>query len=137
MNASPAQRDFLTTLCEERELPTEGPQFEALCEDASASIDVLLSDVESAPITEEQETQIAGLLEVLGPRNDGQEWNIPSDRGRASAFIRKLEGWIKGKEYADRKERVRASLAGQGVGLREKVADVASQAPATEDDIPF
>lgn len=129
--ATNAQTEFAARLHEERELVFDAEAFGSLSvEDASATIDVLLSEVESGPITEEQVERIAELLAVVGDRNDGQEWQIPSDRGRAAAFQRSLEKWARGKAYGERKDAARAKLAAAGVA-------VASSPTETEDEIPF
>lgn len=137
--ATETQVTFAGTLHEERELEFDAEEFATLSvEDASAAIDVLLNEVESGPITDEQSARIAELLDVVGPRNDGQEWQIPSDRGRAGSFIRSLEKWARGKAYGERKDAFRASLAAKGVNVTPSATPVADAVAAVEtDDIPF
>lgn len=128
--ASPGQIEFASTLYEERGMTLPEDFASLSVEDASAEIDVLLSEVESEPVTPDQLSEITDLLAVLGPRNDGEDWNIPDNRGHASAFIRNLHRWVKGKQYADRKNAARERR-----GFAASVAAPVVVAP--EDDIPF
>jgi len=132
--ATQAQTEFYTRLCEEREIEPSADFASLDVADASAEIDVLLSQVESGPVTAEQLSEITDLLAVLGPRNDGQDWNIPENRGHAAAFIRNLQRWVKGKQYAERKEAAAERLAAQGVKVSAPVTVATSD---EADSIPF
>ena len=132
--ATQAQVEFAQRLYEEREIDFPEDFGSLSVSDASAEIDVLLSQVETGPVTAKQLSEITDLLAELGPRNDGSEWNIPENRGHAAAFIRNLQKWVKGKQYAGRKAAAAERLAERGVNVTSAPA---SPAVAEGDDIPF
>lgn len=130
--ATEAQIKFATTLYEERgmELPEDFASLSV--SDASAEIDQL-KRVETGPVTPEQLSEITDLLAVLGPRNDGKDWNIPEQRGHASAFINQLQRWVKGKQYGERLAAARERIEARGLQVAEAPVAVGAEA----DSIPF
>lgn len=135
--ASEAKCNFLEVLYAERPsvTPLTREELEAMSdEDASLEINILLRDVESAPATDEQKTRMGELVSELGPRRDGREWELPTETGRAAAFIVKAEGWVKGKRYAERINAHRAEMQARGASFRSETPVAAVQA---DDEIPF
>lgn len=131
MAASPESVEFARTLAAEREftLP-EGFENESQ-ESVSDTITILLQDVEQADATDEQIDAVKARLDVLGPRRDGQAWDIPTKRGNLAVFARNVEKWIRAKEYNER-------LAARREALGVSAASPASpEAPAASDEIPF
>lgn len=132
--ASEAQKEFYARLAEEREMEVPAYFAELSVEDASAEIDLLLKAVETGPVTEEQLSEITDLLAVVGPRRDGNEWQIPDNRGHAAAFIRNLRKWKRGAEYGARQDAARERLVAAGVAVK---SNEFAPADPEADSIPF
>lgn len=132
MAASKESVEFARTLAAEREFVLPADFAAQSQQDVSDTITILLQDVEQADATDEQIDAVKARLDVLGPRRDGEAWDIPTKRGNLAVFSRNVEKWIRAKEYNERLSAKREAL---GVSVTASTED--SSPVEDTDEIPF